>query len=204
MFNEDNCINMVSENWHTDMSIISSLYHSVDFSEAFYTDSSDGTFINETEYEFVNENTGITYTEFNHNPLNSIDKKLSKAQAAPPPGYDANLKMADLEVIPVTPVFINFVRIYPQYKKCGSSGNLRCRTPQSTQVVVNRGGANEVICHGRSDFSDTDVMLEILDSCDHWLYFDCPEEILGERFTVKSPGLQVVEFQAGLMDREIN
>lgn len=65
-------------------------------------------------------------------------------------------------------------------------------------------------------------MLAILDSCDHWLYYDCPIDVLAENFTITNhlepelssfktitreaeeqlyTNLQVVEFQAGLMVR---
>ena len=196
---EQTCAAMVAENWTTDDSKITTLYHSDDFAACVYIDRT-LTIIDENNFIFHNSDTNITYTEFSHDPSRAIDGSISKAMANSPPGWKLD---ADILVVSALPMLINFGRVYPQFKPCTGSNPLGCRTEnyEFSKVIVN----NEVVCTPRYEFSD---VLSILEGCDHWLYFDCPIDVMAENFTLTNNwetemnnAMQVVEFQAGFLDR---
>lgn len=77
--NSNTCGLVISDSWFTDMSQITNIYHSDDFSGAVYTDSRDGSEIDEETYEHYDSVTNETITEFSHAPEKAIDGSISKA-----------------------------------------------------------------------------------------------------------------------------
>ena len=114
----------------------------------------------------------------------------------------------DIVVTTSTPIPVNFGRIYPQFKVCtfenlDNYGTLDCigQRYTATQVIIN----DDVVCESRFNYDATTVA-EILETCDHWLYFDCPVAVMAEKLTLTNrvdpdldwlTALHVVEFQAG-------
>ena len=198
--NENTCQAKIYDSWFTDLATISALYHSIDFSGAFYTEN--GVIIDEATFLWTHPNNGKVYDSFPNDPLNCIDGRITKYMAGTPPGYK---ETAEILVVAENPVLVNFCRVYPQYKPCGSSEeDISCRLGryELTQIIVN----GDVVCRTRENYNEA-RMGEILRGCDHWLYFDCDEDVFAENFTLSNgalgvdldgfTNLQVVEFQAG-------
>lgn len=151
----------------------------------------------------------MTITEFPNSPERAIDGRIDNPHTFGPPGPEGSLGAyryeADLRLELETPKMINFIRYYPRFTGCGNCCPL-CRTERNlfTSVLVN----DQVECVSRYHYTNR-KMLEVLDSCDHWLYFDCPMNILAEELRVtnhqihgnQTDILQIVELQAGFDSR---